>query len=83
MKTYVFRVVVEPDDDRWRAYCPALEAKGASTWGKTQEEALNNIRKVVQMVVEELLKDGEPLPEAPLEEVQVLKMFNFYPLSQT
>jgi len=72
MKTYVFRVVVEPDDDRWRAYCPALEEKGASTWGKTQEEALKNIREIVQMVVEELLKDGEPLPEAPLEEVQVL-----------
>jgi hypothetical protein len=31
--TYTFKVVVEPDEDRWRAYCPALEAQGASTWG--------------------------------------------------
>jgi hypothetical protein len=31
--TYTFRIVVEPDEDRWRAYAPALEAQGASTWG--------------------------------------------------
>jgi hypothetical protein len=24
MKTYTFKVVVEPDEDRWHAYCPAL-----------------------------------------------------------
>jgi hypothetical protein len=30
--TYTFRIVVEPDEDRWRAYAPALEAQGASTW---------------------------------------------------
>ena len=72
MKTYLFRVVVEPDDGRWHAYSPALEAKGASTWGETYEEALRNIREVVQMVVEELVKDGEPIPNEPSEEVQVL-----------
>ena len=27
--TYTFRIVVEPDEDRWRAYAPALEAQGA------------------------------------------------------
>ena len=31
MKTYVFRVVVEPDEDRWIAYCPILEDKGGAT----------------------------------------------------
>jgi len=30
-KSYVFRVVVELDDDRWHAYCPALEEQGAVT----------------------------------------------------
>jgi len=72
MKTYILRIVVEPDNDCWHAYCPALEEKGASTWGKTYEEALRNIREVVQMVVEELTKDGEPIPEEPPEEVQVV-----------
>ena len=62
MKSYVFPVVVEPDGDVWRAYVPELEAKGAATWGHTREEALENIKEVAQMVIEELLEDGEPLP---------------------
>jgi len=62
MKTYLFKVVVEPDDDRWNAYCPALLQQGASTWGYTQEEALKHIEEVVRMVVRELIEDGEPVP---------------------
>ncbi len=62
MKSYVFRVVLEPDQDVWRAFIPELEAKGAAIWGNTKEEALRNIREVAQMVIESLLEDGEPLP---------------------
>ena len=62
MKTYIVRVVVEPDEDVWRAYVPELEAKGAATWGRTQEEALANIREVAQLVIESMLEDGEPIP---------------------
>ena len=62
MKSYIFRVVVEPDEDVWRAYVPELEAKGAATWGHTKEEALRNIQEVAQIVIEELVEDGEPLP---------------------
>ena len=64
MKSYVFPVVLEPDEDVWRAYVPALESRGAATWGHTKEEALKNIQEVAQMVIEELLEDGEPLPDA-------------------
>ncbi len=71
MKTYVFRVVVEPDEDRWHAYCPILEGYGAATWGYTKEEALKNIEEVVEMVIEELVEDNEPIPEGPAEEVFV------------
>jgi len=62
MKSYLFPVVVEPDEDVWRAYVPELESKGAATWGHTKEEALKNIQEVAQMVIEQLLEDGEPLP---------------------
>jgi predicted RNase H-like HicB family nuclease len=65
MKTYAFKVVVEPDDDRWHAYCPALEQYGAATWGYTREEALKHIQEVVQMVIEELEEDAIPIPEGP------------------
>ena len=62
MRSIVFRVVLEQDEDVWRAYIPELEAKGAATWGHTREEALRNIQEVAQMVVEELEEDGEALP---------------------
>jgi len=45
MKTYNFRIVVEPDGERWHAYCPALVRQGGATWGHTQQEALKNISK--------------------------------------
>jgi predicted RNase H-like HicB family nuclease len=71
MKTYVFRVVVEPDEDRWIAYSPALKDRGGATWGYTREEALDNIRQVVQMTVESMVEHGEPLPEDSSDDVQV------------
>ena len=77
MKTYNFRVVVEPDQDfdgnpsGWRAYCPLLELQGASTWGVSEAEALNNIHDVVRMVVESMLEHGEHIPEEPADQVEV------------
>ena len=71
MKTYTFKVVVEPDEDRWHAYCPALESQGAATWGHTREEALRNIEEVVKMVVASLIEEGEAVPEEPADQVRV------------
>ncbi|HEY8874814.1 MAG TPA: type II toxin-antitoxin system HicB family antitoxin, partial [Stellaceae bacterium] len=62
MTTYTFKVVVEPDEDRWRAYCPALEEQGAATWGYTREEARQHVREVLEMIVAELVEDGKPVP---------------------
>ena len=66
VKTYLFTVVVEEDpfDDgrmAYHAYCPAL--KGASTWGYTREEALKNIREVIEMTIESMKEHGEAIPE--------------------
>jgi predicted RNase H-like HicB family nuclease len=62
MKSYLFPVVVEADEDVWRAFVPDLESRGAATWGHTREEALRNIQEVAQMVIEQMLEDSEPLP---------------------
>jgi len=62
MKSYVFPVVIEADEDIWRAFVPDLESRGAATWGHTREEALRNIQEVAQMVIEQMLEDKEPLP---------------------
>jgi predicted RNase H-like HicB family nuclease len=62
MKTYTFKVVVEPDEGGFHAYCPALRRYGAVTQGATADEALKNINEVVQMIMDELQEDGIPLP---------------------
>ena len=72
MKTYLFTVVVEEDpfeDGRmaYHVYCPALN--GASTWGYTREEALKNIREVIEMTIESMKEHGESLPEEPGVEI--------------
>ena len=76
MKTYSFKVVVEPDEDAqgnpaWHAYCPALERQGAATFGRTREEALKYINEVVQLVVESMIEHAEALPAESTEDVQV------------
>jgi predicted RNase H-like HicB family nuclease len=62
VKTYLFDLIVEPDEDIWRAWVPGLEAKGAATWGKSREEALRNIQEVAQMVIESLIEAGDAVP---------------------
>ena len=60
--TYTFKVVVEPDEGGYHAYCPALRRFGAITQGSTATEALKNINEVVQMIIDELKEDGIALP---------------------
>jgi predicted RNase H-like HicB family nuclease len=48
-----------------------LKDKGGATWGHTKEEALKNIREVVEMTIESMLEHGEKIPEEPKEEVKV------------
>jgi len=76
MKTYTFKVVLEPDQDAegnpaWHAYCPALVDIGAATSGRTKEEALARINEVVHMIVEEFIDEGRALPEGPADDVEV------------
>jgi predicted RNase H-like HicB family nuclease len=71
MKTYTFRVVVEPDEGGYHASCPALRQFGAETQGATAEEALKNINEVVQKIVDELREDGSPLPSSSNGDVEV------------
>ncbi len=79
MKTYAFKVVLEKDkwpdepDEKavWRAYIPALEHKGAASWGYTEKEALENLENAVDLLVEYLLEVGEAIPSEPRSQIQV------------
>lgn len=72
MKTLLFRAVVEPDEDRWVAYCPALVERGAASWGRTADEAVQNLHTVVQMTIDSMRARGEPIPEEPESDVRIL-----------
>lgn len=73
MKTYAFKVVVEPDEGGYHAYCPALRHLGAVTQGATEDEAFRNIDEVIHMIVDELREEGAPLPDGSSEDVEVLE----------
>jgi len=64
-KTYVFKVIIETDEDQWFACCPILEHNGAATWGYTREEALKNIKEVLEMTIESMIEHGETIPDEP------------------
>ena len=55
-----FTVVIEPDGDEFHAFAPALP--GCHTFGATLDETRANIIEAMQLHIESLLKDGEPLP---------------------
>lgn len=71
MTSYTFPIVIEPDEDRWSAYIPELVSQGGATWGYTKEDALRNIQEVGQMIVEEFLEEGKPLPSSVRESDQL------------
>ena len=62
MTHYAFEVVIEPDDDAWYAYAPALVQRGGATWGASREEALANLAAVIRIVVASMIEHGEAVP---------------------
>jgi len=52
--------VVEPDEDEYHAYCPAL--KGLHTGGATAEEALENAKDAAVAYISSLIKHHDPIP---------------------
>ena len=53
-------VVVEPDEDGFHAYCPAL--KGLHTCGDTKEEALENAKDAAIAYLQSSIKHGDSIP---------------------
>ena len=67
MKTYIFRVEIELEEDgRWSAEIPTLP--GCATWGNSKSEALLTIQEAGQLYIESLIAHGESIPSnAPTE----------------
>ena len=63
-------VIVYPGEDGyWVVECPSLP--GCISQGKTNEEAIANIKEAIDLYVEVLHERGEPVPEDRLEMVSV------------
>ncbi len=60
MTVYQFTVVIEPDEGGYHAYVPALP--GCHTFADTVDEARANILEAMELHVESLRQDGEPIP---------------------
>ena len=57
---YIYRVVIEPDDDRYYAEIPSLA--GCYSWGHTYEEAVKNIKEALELWLEVKKEADEPIP---------------------
>jgi predicted RNase H-like HicB family nuclease len=60
LTTYQFTVVLEPDEDGFHAYAPALP--GCHSWGATLDDASAHITEAIELHVEEMRKDSTPIP---------------------
>ena len=75
MKSYVFKVVIEQDkwpdepDKKaiWRASVPGLQS--AHAWGDTQQQAVENLRNAVELIIEDLQERDEAIPMDAVERV--------------
>ena len=63
MKTYLFQVELEQEDDgRWSAWIETLP--GCAAWGYSKEEALEAIKETTQAFLEVLVEKGQRIPTA-------------------
>jgi predicted RNase H-like HicB family nuclease len=71
MKILKLPVVITQDEDGFfLAEVPVLTA--CFTQGKTKKEALANIKEVIQLSLEHMAEEGNPVPEEyTLEQVEV------------
>ncbi|MCA9909374.1 MAG: type II toxin-antitoxin system HicB family antitoxin [Anaerolineae bacterium] len=66
------QVVLIPDNDAggYTVVVPSLP--GCISEGDTIDEALANIREAIDLYIEDLLADGEPVPEDSALPIQVM-----------
>lgn len=61
MKSYTYRIIIEPDGKHFHGYVPALV--GCHTFGKTINETKKNLREAIELHLESLVADKISIPE--------------------
>lgn len=74
MKTYTYRIIIEPDQDGYHGFAPLL--KGVHTFGKTIEKTKENLQEAIQCHLEGLVKDNilPPKQEEVIESIQTFTL---------
>lgn len=57
---FTIDITVEPDEDEFHAFCPAL--KGLHVSGRTEKEAIQNAADAAIIYLKSLIKHGDPIP---------------------
>ena len=61
-QVYNYTVILEREEDGgYHAFCPLL--KGCHSQGDTFEEAIANITEAVELYLESLMADNQPIPK--------------------
>ncbi|MBD2292850.1 type II toxin-antitoxin system HicB family antitoxin [Anabaena sphaerica FACHB-251] len=61
-QVYNYTVILEREEEgEYHAFCPLL--KGCHSQGDTFEEAIANIQEAVELYLESLMADGQPIPK--------------------
>ena len=61
MKSYTYRVIIEPDGKEYHGYVPALS--GCHTCGKTIEQTKKNLFDAIKIYLENLIEKRISIPE--------------------
>lgn len=78
MKKYCYTVILSPQPEGvFTVTVPALP--GCITEGRTRAEAVRNAREAIELYIETLIEDGEPLPQdaKPFTEIIHLNLHSF------
>lgn len=81
---YTYTVILKPQPEGvFTVNVPALP--GCITEGRTEEDALKNAREAIELYLETLIEDGQPIPEdiKPVTRVLHLKLSQVIDESET
>ncbi len=62
-----FEVVYETDEGGFHVFVPAL--KGCHSWGKSRDEARENIKEAIALWIESAHKNGVTIPDREVVDV--------------
>lgn len=73
-KLHRYTIILQPEADSefagyYNASVPALP--GCFSYGANRKEALSNIREAIELYLEDLTAQGEPIPDDHTEQVQL------------